>query len=81
MIDELSERITQLAEEDAVVPPLPKGVGNDLMQTFALPPSRLVGDIKRALEAAVEQGEIEGHRESEYYVNFVGENKGRFGLS
>ncbi|HEY6728401.1 MAG TPA: HD domain-containing protein [Polyangiaceae bacterium] len=81
MIDELSERITTLAEEDAIVPPLPKGVGNLLMQTFALPPSRLIGDIKRALEAAIEQGEIEGHRESEYYVTFVGENKGRFGLS
>lgn len=81
MIDELSERITHLAEEDAVVPPLPKGVGNALMETFALPPSRLVGDIKRALEAAVEQGEIEGHRESEYYVSFVGEHRERFGLS
>ncbi|HEU5075927.1 MAG TPA: HD domain-containing protein [Polyangiaceae bacterium] len=81
MIDELSERISTLAEEDAVVPPLPKGVGSALMETFALPPSRLIGDIKRALEAAVEQGEIEGHRESEYYVAFVGEHRGRFGLS
>ena len=81
MIDELSERITTLAEEDAVVPPLPKGVGTDLMETFALPPSRLIGEIKRALEAAVEQGEIEGHRESEYYVNYVGEHRERFGLT
>jgi len=81
MIDELSERISTLAEEDAVVPPLPKGVGNLLMETFALPPSRLIGEIKRALEAAVEQGELEGHRESEYYVEFVGENRDRFGLT
>jgi poly(A) polymerase len=81
MIDELSERITTLAEEDAVVPPLPKGVGTDLMATFALPPSRLIGEIKRALEAAVEQGEIEGHRESEYYVSYVGEHRERFGLT
>jgi poly(A) polymerase len=81
MIDELSERITTLAEEDAVVPPLPKGVGTLLMETFALPPSRLIGEIKRALEAAVDQGEIEGHRESEYYVSYVGEHRDRFGLT
>lgn len=80
LIDELGTRIGELAAQDAVVPPLPSGVGNDLMQTFALPPSRLIGNIKRALEAAVESGELEGHRESEYYVNFVTENRTRFGL-
>jgi poly(A) polymerase len=80
LIDELSTRITALAAEDAVVPPLPSGVGNDLMQAFRLPPSRLIGDIKRALEAAVDAGEIEGHREGSYYVNYVGEHSQRFGL-
>jgi poly(A) polymerase len=81
MIDELSERITKLARVDAVVPPLPKGVGDALMQSFGLPPSRQIGDIKRALEAAVEQGELQGHQESEYYVTFVAEHRERFGLS
>lgn len=80
MINELGERITQLAAEDAKVPPLPKGVGNELMKTFGLPPSRLIGDIKRALELCVEAGEIEGHQESGYYVQFVAENKARFGI-
>jgi poly(A) polymerase len=80
LIDELGERITKLAAEDAVVPPLPSGVGNDLMATFGLPPSRLIGDIKRALEAAIETGELESHRESEYYVQFVVEHRERFGL-
>lgn len=80
LIDELGTRIGELATQDAVVPPLPSGVGNDLMQVFSLPPSRLIGNIKRALEIAVESGELEGHRESEYYVNFVAENRARFGL-
>jgi poly(A) polymerase len=80
MINDLAERISQLAQEDAVVAPLPKGVGNAIMQSFGVPPSRLIGEIKRALEACVEQGEIEPHQPSEYYVQFVGENKGRFGL-
>ncbi|HET7543578.1 MAG TPA: HD domain-containing protein [Polyangiaceae bacterium] len=79
-IDELGERITTLAAEDAIVPPLPTGVGNDIMATFKLPPSRLIGEIKRALEAAIEAGEIEGHLESAAYVEFVGQNKRRFGL-
>jgi poly(A) polymerase len=80
MIDELATRITELAAADAKQPPLPKGVGNELMTTFGLPPSRLVGDIKRALEAAVDAGEIEARRETEYYVEYVAENKARFGL-
>jgi poly(A) polymerase len=80
LIDELGAKINDLAAEDAVEPPLPTGVGNDLMATFGLPPSRLIGDIKRALEAAIEAGEIEPHLESKAYVEFVGQNKARFGL-
>ena len=53
LIDELGEKISTLAAEDAVQPPLPTGVGNELMVAFSLPPSRLVGDIKRALERFV----------------------------
>ncbi len=81
MINELAERITVLAAEDAKEPPLPKGVGNLLMQTFNLPPSRLIGDIKRALEGAIEAGELEARQTSEYYVDFVGAHPERFGLS
>jgi poly(A) polymerase len=80
LIDELSERISELAELDAVQPPLPTGVGNALMETFKLPPSRLIGDIKRALEAAIDSGELEAHLESEAYVAFVADNKARFGI-
>ena len=80
MINQLADRITELAAEDAKVAPLPKGVGADLMTTFGLPPSKLIGDIKRALEAAVEAGELEGGRESVYYVQFVAEHRERFGL-
>jgi poly(A) polymerase len=80
MIDDLATRIGQLAEEDAKQPPLPTGVGNEIMRVFGLPPSRKIGDIKRALEAAVEAGEIPERQESEFYVQFLAENKARFGL-
>jgi poly(A) polymerase len=79
-IDELGERIARLAAEDAVQPLLPTGVGNLIMVAFKLPPSRLIGEIKRALEAAIDAGEIEGRLESSAYVEFVGQHKERFGL-
>ena len=80
LIDELGEKIGALAAEDAKQPPLPTGVGTELMQEFSLPPSRLIGDIKRALEAAIETGELEPHLESGEYVEFVRQNRARFGL-
>jgi poly(A) polymerase len=79
-IDELSRRITALAAEDAKLPPLPSGVGDEVMKAFAIPPSRLIGDIKKKLEAAIEAGEIEARLPSEAYVAFVAADKARFGL-
>jgi poly(A) polymerase len=79
-IDELSERVTQLAAEDALQPPLPTGIGDAIMSAFGLPPSRKVGEVKRALEEAVAAGEIAAHLEASEYVAFVGANKGRFGI-
>jgi poly(A) polymerase len=79
-ISELADRIRKLAAEDAVVPPLPSGIGDAIMKSFQLPPSRLIGEVKRALEAAVEAGEIAPHLESEAYVQFLAENRARFGL-
>ena len=80
LIDELGQRITELAELDAKQPPLPTGVGNEIMQAFGLPPSRLIGDIKRALEAAIEAGELEERLETSAYVEFVAKNRARFGI-
>ena len=80
MIDELAGRITLLAAEDAMKPPLPTGLGNDIMTAFGLPPSRRIGDIKRALEAAVEDGELSSGQDSGFYIQFLAENKQRFGL-
>ncbi|HVJ17002.1 MAG TPA: HDIG domain-containing protein [Polyangiaceae bacterium] len=80
LIDELGGRIGHLADLDAEEPLLPTGIGNELMTAFKLPPSRLIGDIKRALEAAVEAGEIEARLEPEAYVEFVGQHRERFGI-
>jgi poly(A) polymerase len=79
-IEELAARIQKLAEEDAQVPPLPSGVGDAIMKAFALKPSRLIGDIKRALEEAIAKGEIAPHQACEAYVEIVGKDRARFGL-
>jgi len=80
MIDSLAERITDLAALDAKQPPLPTGLGSGLMTAFGIPPSKKLGDIKRALELAVDAGEIEERLEASAYVQFIAERKSRFGL-
>jgi poly(A) polymerase len=67
----LAGRIERLAEEDAKLPPLPTGVGNAIMEAFRIPPSKLIGDLKKALESAVDGGAIEARREDAYYVAYL----------
>ena len=76
-ISDLSARIMKLREEDAIVPPLPTGIGNVIMEKFALPPSKQIGDLKKALETAVENGELEPRRDAEYYLEYVAKLLGR----
>jgi len=70
-ISDLAQRIAKLREEDAIVPPLPTGIGNVIMEHFQLPPSRQIGDLKRALEESVDKGELEPRREAAYYLAHV----------
>jgi poly(A) polymerase len=67
-ISALADRAGALAEEDAKLPPLPGGVGNAIMTAFEIPPSRLIGDLKRSLEEAISGGVLEPRREDAYYV-------------
>ncbi len=79
-IEELAARISALAAEDAKQPPLPTGIGDAVMKAFNLPPSRLIGDIKKKLEAGVEKGEIPPHLSSEEYVEMIASDRARFGI-
>lgn len=67
----LETRANQLAEQDAKLPPLPTGVGNAIMDAFAIAPSRLIGDLKRRLEADIENGTLQSRREEAYYVAYL----------
>ena len=79
-INDLAERVRSIAEQDAVVPPLPSGIGDEIMKVFGIPPSRKIGDLKKALESAVETGEVPSHEPSEVYIAFLREHAARFGL-
>ena len=45
---------------DARVPPLPPGLGNAIMEAFAIPPSKRIGDLRKLCEDAIERGELRG---------------------
>ena len=70
-ISALAQRIERLAEEDAVQPPLPSGIGGAIMSAFALPPSRKIGDLKRSLEEAIARGDLEARRDEAYYIDWL----------
>lgn len=76
----LQERITKLAAADQRVAPLPKGLGAAIMARFGLPPGRQIGEIRQALEGAVEAGDIEALQPAEAYLAFVDERRAQFGL-
>ena len=76
-ISDLQQRIFDLRAKDAVLPPLPTGIGNLIMEHFGLPPSRQIGDLKRALEIAVENGELPERQPAEFYLPFVAKLLGK----
>ena len=70
-INALKERILAIRALDARVPPLPPGLGNAIMETFGLPPSKRIGDLRKLCEDAVERGELEERRDAPYYIEFL----------
>ena len=70
-IEALLQRIAAVRELDARVPPLPPGVGNAIMEAFAIPPSRRVGELRKLCEDAIERGELVERQPSEYYVDYL----------
>lgn len=76
----LKKRIEGIRKEDSKLPPLPKGLGTQLIEDLGVPPSRQLGDIVKGLETDVADGLIEARQDIGYYVAYVRENAARFGL-
>lgn len=79
-ISALAARIRKLEEEDAKVPPLPKGIGTAIIESFQIPPSKRVAKIKEQLEADVVAGAVAANLSIDDYVHYLSANKERFGI-
>jgi len=79
-IKSFRDRITLLARLDAVVPALPKGLGNEIMSAFGLPPSKRIGDLLNALEQAVVENKVADQQEARVYVEYLNQNATEFEL-
>ena len=80
-IADLKKRIDAIRAEDAKVPPLPKGLGKEVMERFGIPPSKQLGDLMKMLEMAAEAGEVESNQDFEHYLAFLDAHRERFGIA
>jgi poly(A) polymerase len=72
-LDKLEERIKNVLEKDSQQPPLPKGMGNAVMERFGISEGPQVGAYMARLHKAVEEGALEPGRDHEYYLAFLAE--------
>jgi poly(A) polymerase len=73
-LDALQARILALREMDARVPPLPSGLGNQIMSRFDLEPGRQIGRLREVLEEAVGAGRLEARRDAAYYLDYLAQS-------
>jgi poly(A) polymerase len=73
-ISELSKRIKTLAEHDAKVAPLPKGLGTAIAEAFAIPPSKRLGDLRKEMERRCEAGEMPAGQDVAFYIAYMREH-------
>jgi len=71
--DKVEEKIQLVEAKDALRNFQPVITGAMIMQTFGLPPSRLVGELKEAIKEAVLEGEIQNEYQEAYaYLLILG---------
>lgn len=73
LIDELDRRIREIVATDAIVPPLPTGLGNVLMERLGMTPGPELGRIMKQLIAGVEAGSLERGADFDYYLGKLAE--------
>ena len=73
-LDKLRQRVENVLEEDAKQQPLPKGMGNAIMERFQLEEGPEIGIHMTRLHKAVDEGKLEPGRDFEYYLKFLEES-------
>ncbi len=71
LLAELQIRILEVREADEAQNPLPKGIGNLIMERFGLTPGPEVGRLRGYLLEAVEAGRLPAHADARTYLEFL----------
>jgi poly(A) polymerase len=79
-ISELGKRIKALAVQDAKVAPLPKGLGTAISESFGVPPSKRLGDLRKELERRCECGDLPGGQDVDFYLAYMRTHASELGL-
>lgn len=79
-ISEIGDRIETLAKQDAKIIPLPKGIGTAMAERFGIPPSKRLGNIRKALEDRVEAGDLPAQESIEFYLDYLEAHRSDFEL-
>jgi len=74
-LDKLQKRVEEILEEDQRQPPLPKGMGNAIMDRLGVEEGPKVGECMARLHKAIDEGQIEPGRDYDYYLEYL-ENEG-----
>jgi poly(A) polymerase len=69
-VSELSKRVKAVREKDAIIPSLPKGIGNAIIE-LGVKPGKGVGQTKDYLENKIKNGFIKPHQDIEYYITYL----------
>lgn len=73
---ELERRVREIREADAKPVLLPKGLGTALIEAFQLAPGPVVGKLRKAVEEAVERGELPMQADVDVYIAWAREHLG-----
>ena len=74
-LDRLRERMEYVLAEDAKQPPLPKGLGNAIMERFEIAEGPEVGRRIALLNKEIDEGRLEAGQDFEYYLEFLENSK------
>jgi poly(A) polymerase len=80
-ISDLSRRVKELAALDSKIAPLPKGLGTAMSEAFAIPPSKRLGELRKAIEERCERGELPSQQPVEFYLAWMREHAAELELA
>lgn len=70
-LDKLRRRVEHVVAEDAKKPPLPKGMGNAVMDRLGIAEGPHVGACMARLNKAIDEGKLEAGQDYDYYLEFL----------